>query len=79
MKLPIGYFENEDSGRIRRKIDDNASKTHSFIAHIMPDMASAVVVPILMIVLILVVDIKLDYLPTGYCLRHGKYVYDDGT
>ena len=59
MKLSIGYFENEDSGRIRRKIDDNASKTHSFIAHIMPDMASVVVVPILMIVFILVVDIKL--------------------
>lgn len=59
MKLPIGFFENEDSGRIRRMIDDNASKTHSFIAHIMPDMASAFIIPVLMLALIVLVDIRL--------------------
>lgn len=30
LKLPIGYFENEDSGRLRRLIDDNASKNSCF-------------------------------------------------
>lgn len=35
--LPIGFFQNEDIGRLRRVIDDNASQTHTFLAHISID------------------------------------------
>ena len=54
MNLPMGFFENEDSGRLRRMIDDNASKTHTFIAHVFPDMASAFVAPILLLIFIII-------------------------
>ena len=62
LSLPIGYFENEDTGRIRRMIDDNASKTHTFIAHMFPDIASSTVIPILFIIMILSIDYRLGLL-----------------
>ena len=58
LKLPIGYFENEDSGRLRRLIDDNASKTHAFIAHTFPDIVAASTVPFLFIILLFTADIR---------------------
>ncbi|HXK76747.1 MAG TPA: ABC transporter transmembrane domain-containing protein, partial [Bacteroidaceae bacterium] len=33
IKMPLGFFDNTPSGRIRKIIDDNASITHSFLAH----------------------------------------------
>lgn len=62
MNLPMGFFENEDSGRLRRMIDDNASKTHTFIAHVFPDMASAFVAPILLLIFIIVTDYRFGIL-----------------
>ncbi|MDO5718915.1 MAG: ABC transporter ATP-binding protein [Tissierellia bacterium] len=59
VKLPIGFFQNEDTGRLRRIIDDNASKTHTFLAHNFPDITSAFIIPILLIALIIVVDFRL--------------------
>ena len=34
-----GFFDKQDSGYIRRVIDDNSSQTHSLIAHVIPDTA----------------------------------------
>ncbi|MDO5715538.1 MAG: ABC transporter ATP-binding protein [Tissierellia bacterium] len=62
MTLPIGFFQNEDTGRLRRIIDDNASNTHTFLAHIFPDMTSAMVIPILLIIFILTIDIRFGLL-----------------
>ncbi|MDO5716669.1 MAG: ABC transporter ATP-binding protein [Tissierellia bacterium] len=59
LTLPIGFFENQDSGRLRRIIDDNASKTHSFIAHIFPDSAAAFSVPVTLFVLMFIINYKL--------------------
>ncbi|MDO5714420.1 MAG: ABC transporter ATP-binding protein [Tissierellia bacterium] len=59
--LPIGFFQNEDTGRLRRVIDDNASQTHTFLAHIFPDMTSAMVIPLLLILIIVFVDLRLGF------------------
>ena len=43
---PLGFFDNNTSGRIRKIIDDNASVTHGFIAHQLPDLTGTVLVPL---------------------------------
>ena len=42
--LPLGFFNSNTSGRIRKIIDDNASITHSFLAHQMPDLAATLII-----------------------------------
>src|SRR3712207_6072958 len=50
--MPLGFFDCNTSGRIRKIIDDNASVTHSFLAHQLPDLAATFLVPLVAAVLI---------------------------
>ncbi len=50
--MPLGFFDCHTSGRIRKIIDDNASITHTFLAHQMPDLAGAILVPLVAVVLV---------------------------
>jgi ATP-binding cassette subfamily B protein len=56
MTLPLGFFESTTSGRVRKIIDDNASVTHTFLAHQMPDLAASILTPLAAVVLIFVFD-----------------------
>ena len=57
--LPLGYFNANASGRLRKVIDDNAGLTEDFLAHQLPDLTGAVVMPIAVLVLIFVFDWRL--------------------
>ena len=57
--LPLGYFNQNASGRLRKVIDDNAGLTEDFLAHQLPDLTGAVVMPIAVLVLIFVFDWRL--------------------
>lgn len=57
--MPLGFFDVNTTGRIRKIIDDNTSITHDFLAHQLPDMAATLLVPISAITLILVFDWQL--------------------
>ncbi len=59
VKLPLGYFGANGSGRLRKVIDDNAGLTEAFLAHQLPDLTGAVVMPIAVLVLIFVFDRRL--------------------
>jgi len=59
INMPLGFFDNNTSGRIRKIIDDNAGITHGFLAHQMPDLASTIVIPLTAAVLIFVFDWRL--------------------
>lgn len=59
VSFPLGFFDNNTCGRIRKIIDDNASTTHSFLAHQMPDLAASIVVPVVSLVLIFIFDWRL--------------------
>ena len=54
--LPLGFFDQNTSGRMRKIIDDNASVTHQFLAHQMPDLAGSMLMPLAALVLIFVFD-----------------------
>lgn len=59
VKLPLGYLGANGSGRLRKVIDDNAGLTEAFLAHQLPDLTGAVVMPIAVLVLIFVFDWRL--------------------
>lgn len=59
MRAPLGYFDRQNTGRMRKIIDEDSGQTHTFVAHLLPDVASCVVAPIGVIVLLFAVDWQL--------------------
>lgn len=57
--MPLGFFDNNTSGRIRKIIDDNASITHGFLAHQLPDLAATILIPVVTFILIFIFDWRL--------------------
>lgn len=56
VRMPLGFFDINTSGRIRKIIDDNAGVIHSFLAHQLPDLAATFLVPLVAAILIFVFD-----------------------
>ncbi len=59
MRAPLGFHDAQNTGRMRKIIDEDSSETHSFVAHILPDVAGSIVAPLGVIVLLFVVDWQL--------------------
>ena len=57
-KASFSFFDTHPSGKTRKIIDDNATDTHMIIAHLIPDNAGAILMPILLLVLGFLVSIK---------------------
>ncbi len=53
------FFDRNESGKIRKLIDDNAAMTHSAVAHLIPDNTGAMLMPILIIALSFAISIRL--------------------
>ncbi|QDR81573.1 ABC transporter ATP-binding protein [Sporomusa termitida] len=59
VNLPLGYFTANASGKLRKIIDDNAGLTHAFLAHQLPDLSGAVIMPLAILAVFLVFDWRL--------------------
>jgi len=55
-KMPMGYFDLNPSGKLRKIIDDNSLQTQTFIAHQLPDLVGAYVTMAVSLVLMLAFD-----------------------
>ena len=55
-RLPVGFADEMGSGRVRRTVTDVTSSTETLLAHNLPDMASAVVLPVSMVVMLFLYD-----------------------
>lgn len=53
------FYDKNQSGRVRKIIDDNVEQTHMAVAHLIPDQTVAILTPILMFVIIGLVDLRL--------------------
>ena len=62
LELPLGFFTGDQSGRLRKVIDDNAALTEDLLAHKLPDLTAAVVTPVAAIILLFVFDWKMGLL-----------------
>lgn len=62
MKLPLGYFDQAGSGKLRRTLSENIGETEGFLAHQLPDMIGAYVTPVAVIIMLFVFDWRLGLL-----------------
>ena len=60
--LPLGFFTANQSGRLRKLIDDNADMTESLLAHQLPDLVGAVVTPVAAVVMLFWFDWRMGIL-----------------
>ena len=58
-KMPLGYFDKNPSGKLRKIIDDNSAQTETYIGHQMPDLIGAQVTMVVAVILMLAFDWKI--------------------
>ena len=71
VEAPLGYFSANESGRLRKQIDDNADMTESLLAHELPDAVGNLVTPLAAIALLFVFDWRMGLVclaPIGLCI-----------
>lgn len=59
MNKPLGYFQKQESGKLRNVIVGGAAETHTILAHQLPDIASTIVSPIVILILLFTFDWRL--------------------
>ncbi len=59
MKLPMGYIEEQGSGKIRKVVAESSAATETFLAHNLPDKAVSYATPIGLIAMLLYFDWKI--------------------
>ncbi len=57
--LPLGVFDEDGTGKIRRTVNESTAATETYIAHNLPDKAVAAVTPVGLIALLLIFDWKM--------------------
>ena len=62
LRLPLGFFTGNQSGRLRKLIDDNAGLTEDLLAHKLPDLAATAVTPAAAIVMLFLFDWRMGLL-----------------
>ncbi|MCR4598977.1 MAG: ABC transporter ATP-binding protein/permease [Acetatifactor sp.] len=72
IKLPLGVFDEDGTGKIRRIVNDSTAATETFIAHQLPDKMVAAVTPIGLLFLIFAFNWKLGLIcmipaAIGFC------------
>lgn len=55
-KMPMGYFDANPSGKLRKIIDENSTQAESYVGHQLPDLVGAYVTMIASLVLMLCFD-----------------------
>ena len=62
MDLPLGFFTGNQSGRLRKLIDDTAGLTEDLLAHQLPDLTAAILTPVAGIVMLFLFDWRMGLL-----------------
>ncbi len=57
--LPLGFFDRRNTGAIKRVIHENVEKMEIALAHVIPELAAAVTVPIASLIALFFVDWRL--------------------
>ena len=56
LTLPLGVFDEEGTGKIRRTVNESTAATETFIAHNLPDKAVAAATPVGLLILLFAFD-----------------------
>lgn len=55
-EMPLGYFEENPGGKLRKIIDENSAQVESYLAHQMPDLVGAQVATVVGLILMIAID-----------------------
>lgn len=62
MTLPLGFMDDEGSGKVRKIVNESSAATETYLAHQLPDKCVATATPIGLAILLLVFDWRLGLL-----------------
>lgn len=60
-RLPMGYLRNRSSGSLKKILADDVERIERFIAHSLPDMVRAAVLPLVILGYLFIVDWRLAF------------------
>lgn len=67
-KMPIGIIDELGSGKVRKIVMDSTSATETYLAHQLPDMAQALLMPLAMIIILCIFDWRLGLVSLLPCV-----------
>lgn len=73
-RLPLGWFGDRNSGRVKKAVTDDIAAMHHLVAHALLDLTAGVVVPLVSLAYLVTVDWRLT-LVTLLPLAAGLYCY----
>ena len=62
LRLPLGFFEKQETGKLKSVIDDNAGLIHNFCAHQLADLSGAIACVLVIFGLMLTLDWRMGLL-----------------
>ncbi|UHA72704.1 ABC transporter ATP-binding protein [Paenibacillus sp. 481] len=82
-KLPMGYHTNTATGELKKIIEVSVEKIEKFIAHQLPDLVSAIVIPLLLVGYLFWLDWQLAIvllfpIGLGFWLQTRVFASDNG-
>ena len=69
-RLPLGWFDQSSSGRVRRIVQDDVATLHHLVAHALVEITAAVLTPVVGVIVALTIDWRL-----GLCCMIGPVAY----
>ncbi|MEM8924166.1 MAG: ABC transporter ATP-binding protein [Actinomycetota bacterium] len=64
--VPIGWFLTGGSGRVEKAASDDVKAVHTLVAHVVPDMTTTALAPLVAITYLVIVDWRFALLLIGY-------------
>lgn len=58
-KLPLGYFDKNDTGSIKHTMNEDVEQLEEGIAHLIPDLTTGIVVPVITFIVMFLLDWKM--------------------
>lgn len=58
--MPLGWFDRRNTGAIKRVIHENVEKMEEALAHAIPELASAIAIPLISIVVLFFIDWRMS-------------------
>lgn len=80
LNASFSFFDLNPSGRTRKIIDDNATNTHTIIAHMLPDSVNAIIFPIGLLVLSFIANLYVGLIVVAaiiFALLCFGFMYSD--
>ena len=76
--LPLGYFNQKNTGNIKTAMNEHVENIELFIAHNLPDLTAAIVVPIFTAIFLFILDWRmalatLAVIPVALIAQKGMY------